>query len=232
VESISLNRVQVSTIYDDSQGVHHDPYTFDLNDSFLKVANLSTHYEDPSLKGAISAVVLNAQEHMVLQPRLTQRVARLRVKAAIPAGGDCGSVTLFYQYGGKSSCSCPVSNAITFQGGTNDAREGSVTIPVCPARFRRADSNSDGTVDISDAIFTLAYLFQGGQSPDCQEANDANDDTLLDLSDPVFLLECLFLGRGLHQVPAPGAYDCGPDAAFQGLSCDRSPCPPGIPGGS
>jgi VCBS repeat protein len=232
VEAISVKGVQVSTIYDDKDGVHHDPYTFDLGDSFTRIASLSEHWQDPSLKGAISAVVMKAQERMVLQPRLTQRIARLRVKAALPANGDCGSVTLFFQNGGKSSCSCPVNNAITFQGGSKMPIEDSLAIPVCPARFRRADSNSDGAVDISDAIFTLAYLFQGGQSPDCLEANDANDDTLLDLSDPVFLLECLFLGRGLHQVPAPGAYDCGPDAAFQGLSCDRSICPPELPGGS
>ena len=232
VESIAVKGVQVSTIFDDKDGVHHDPYNFDLGDSFTRIAMLSEDWQDSSRKGAISAVVMKAQERMVLQPRLTQRIARMRVKAAIPAGGDCGALNLFYRYGGKSTCSCPVANAITFQGGTKQPIEGSVTIPVCSARFRRADSNSDGAVDISDAIFTLAYLFQGGQSPDCLEANDANDDSLLDLSDPVFLLECLFLGRGLSSVPAPGAHQCGADAAYQGLSCDRSACPPEIPGGS
>ena len=30
--------------------------------------------------------------------------------------------------------------------------------------FLRGDSNTDTRVDLSDAIFTLAYLFQGGQA--------------------------------------------------------------------
>ena len=29
--------------------------------------------------------------------------------------------------------------------------------------FLRGDSNTDARVDLSDAIFTLAYLFQGGE---------------------------------------------------------------------
>ncbi len=230
VEEISVKGIEVSTIYDDKAGNHHDPYEFDLGSSFTAIAGLSEHYEDSTRKGAVSAVVMSGLEHMVLQPRLTQRIARLRVKAKVPADGECGAMTLYYENGGKTSCSCPFSNSITYQGASKAPILGSVTISLCPSRFRRADTNSDGAVDISDPIFTLSYLFLGGRAPGCMEANDANDDALVDLSDPVFILGSLFLGGGLRRIPAPGAYTCGPDAAFQGLPCDASPCPPQLPG--
>ena len=31
--------------------------------------------------------------------------------------------------------------------------------------FRRGDSNGDGALDISDPIYTLQFLFTGGQAP-------------------------------------------------------------------
>src|SRR5262245_36391933 len=51
-------------------------------------------------------------------------------------------------------------------------------LPLAAAeRFRRADSNADGVLDITDAIHSLGYLFRG--SPVqliCEDAADANDD--------------------------------------------------------
>jgi hypothetical protein len=49
--------------------------------------------------------------------------------------------------------------------------------------FVRGDGNADGTIDLSDAVFVLGYLFQGRQEPLCLDAADANDDGDLDLSD-------------------------------------------------
>jgi hypothetical protein len=56
------------------------------------------------------------------------------------------------------------------------------------------DSNADGSADISDAVFTLLFLFLGGNAPPCQRQADANDDGKVDVSDPVFLLSFLFMG--------------------------------------
>jgi hypothetical protein len=74
------------------------------------------------------------------------------------------------------------------------------------ALFIRGDSNDDGKTDISDAVFTLAWLFLGGKAPGCAAAVNANGDRVVDISDPVFLLSHLFLGGAAPAAPYPG---CG-----------------------
>ena len=51
--------------------------------------------------------------------------------------------------------------------------------------FRRGDVNGDGVVNLSDAMTTLAVLFQQQGEISCDDAADANDDGALDVSDPI-----------------------------------------------
>jgi len=46
-------------------------------------------------------------------------------------------------------------------------------------------------VDLSDAVFVLAYLFRGGQEPRCLEAADIDDDGEVVITDAVY-----FQGNG------------------------------------
>jgi len=79
--------------------------------------------------------------------------------------------------------------------------------------FVRGDSNGDGRGDLSDAIFTLSWLFTGGATPPCLDAADANDVGTIDLSDPIFFLNFLFQGGGAPPPPHPSAgLDPTPDA--------------------
>ncbi len=89
----------------------------------------------------------------------------------------------------------------------------------CPVPFRRGDANVDGSLNLTDAIYLLVYLFLGGQEPRCREAGNINADSGIDLSDPVSLLSFLFLGG--PQPPAPGPFSCGPDPGEPGqdLGC-------------
>ena len=89
--------------------------------------------------------------------------------------------------------------------------------------FLRADANSDTKVSISDAYFTLSFLFSGGQRPECEETADTNADGTVNISDPVAVLNFL-LGGGeapaapAAPFPAPGEH-AGPGT---NLSCDTS----------
>jgi hypothetical protein len=83
--------------------------------------------------------------------------------------------------------------------------------------FRRGDASGNGSVDVTDAIFTLRALFGGGQAPACAETADSDNDGTLTLADPVLLLDFLF--RGGLSPASPGTASCGPD-----------PDPPGSPG--
>ncbi|MGQ9592722.1 MAG: hypothetical protein ACUVYA_20790 [Planctomycetota bacterium] len=73
-------------------------------------------------------------------------------------------------------------------------------------RFRRADSNGDGKVDISDPIATLSWLFLGAERLPCTAAGNSNGDAKVDISDGVYTLNFLFLGGTAPPEPFP---DCG-----------------------
>ncbi|MBI4604233.1 MAG: right-handed parallel beta-helix repeat-containing protein [Planctomycetes bacterium] len=91
-----------------------------------------------------------------------------------------------------------------------------------PVLFRRADPNSDGTTDISDAVMVLLHLFAGLGPPRCLESADADDDGKVLLGDAVYVLQYLF--RADAAPPAPFA-DCGLDATGAALGCEAyAPC--------
>jgi hypothetical protein len=88
--------------------------------------------------------------------------------------------------------------------------------PVPDSRFRRGDAIPDGSVDISDMIYLLAHLFQGGPGLACADAGDINDDGALDITDAVFGLAYLFLGGAPPPEPGPTfpGYDGTPTDPF------------------
>ncbi|MFL2857531.1 MAG: hypothetical protein ACJ0DK_03905 [Planctomycetota bacterium] len=81
--------------------------------------------------------------------------------------------------------------------------------------FRRGDVNGDGSLNISDAVSALIYLFDGGQV-DCESAVDGNDDGSINLADAVSILAYLFSGSGTLPAPFP---DCGTDSTADALDC-------------
>lgn len=60
------------------------------------------------------------------------------------------------------------------------------------------DANGDGTIDVSDIVYLINYLFRSGASPIPINRGDANCDQTIDVSDVVFLINYLFRGG-----PAP-----------------------------
>lgn len=88
------------------------------------------------------------------------------------------------------------------------------------AHFLRSDCNGEGNVDLSDAVFSLNYLFTGGATPGCLDACDSNADLLLDLSDAVHTLTFLFLGGAAPAEPFPA---CGHGPAPVGCTTEQCP---------
>jgi hypothetical protein len=58
--------------------------------------------------------------------------------------------------------------------------------------FIRGDANSDGDMNLADAIYILQYLFASGPGFLCPDAADANDQLQVDISDAVYILQNLF----------------------------------------
>ena len=233
ISKVAIKGLTVSTIYDEdvdqdpgTPPVHHDPYFQDLGavEMFTKIAKRGCYpFAECTYQAAFSAVVFRSQEKMVLQPNGIERIARITIQVTVPKGPDCLPVRLWYQDGVYIGSSQPVANFVTFEGRSVKPEQGSTTILVCPTPFRRGDSNSDGGVDISDAIASLAFLYLGGRTPGCMQAADANDDGQVDLSDPVFTLLVLFNPEVDAQFPMPGAFGCGPDPSPDSLSCFAYP---------
>jgi hypothetical protein len=55
------------------------------------------------------------------------------------------------------------------------------------------DASQDGSVDISDVVYLISYIFSGGPAPD-RQASDSNCDTTVDISDAVYLIAYIFAG--------------------------------------
>ncbi len=63
------------------------------------------------------------------------------------------------------------------------------------------DADGDSTVDISDAVYVINYIFKSGASPYPIEAGDANADGAVDVGDAVYLIEFIFKSGSAPQCP-------------------------------
>ena len=90
---------------------------------------------------------------------------------------------------------------------TNDANnEDSESLSFIP--YVCGDADSSGIVDISDAVYLISYIFQGGPAPNPLIAGDADESGNVDISDAVYLIQYIFQGG-----PAP----CDPPKGYSGF---------------
>ena len=79
---------------------------------------------------------------------------------------------------------------------------GSAAQELRPGNVLRGDGNSDGIVDLSDAVSTLLYLF-AGDVPGCALAMDTDASGVLEITDAIVLLQFLFGGGPPPSTPYP-----------------------------
>jgi hypothetical protein len=58
--------------------------------------------------------------------------------------------------------------------------------------YKIGDVTQDGTVDVSDVIYLINYLYKGGPAPVPMECANVSGDEIVDISDAVYLLNYLF----------------------------------------
>ncbi len=92
--------------------------------------------------------------------------------------------------------------------------------PLSAEDFVRGRVNKDDSVNLSDAITVLGYLFLGEETPTCLKAADTDDDGAVTITDAVYLLNFLFLGGDPLPAPYP---DAGPDPTADDLFCGAEP---------
>jgi hypothetical protein len=72
--------------------------------------------------------------------------------------------------------------------------------PGLASTYLCGDASGDATVNISDAVYLIAYIFAGGSAPNPLLSGDANCDSAVNISDAVYLIAYIFAGG-----PAPCA---------------------------
>jgi cellulose/xylan binding protein with CBM9 domain len=95
-------------------------------------------------------------------------------------------------------------------------------------RFVRGDANADGSINITDGVFVLNFLFLGGPEPRCVDAAEATDDGQLNITDGVFILNWLFISGAAPPPPSPATAnylpsDCGEDPTADDVTCAEFP---------
>jgi hypothetical protein len=88
--------------------------------------------------------------------------------------------------------------------------------------FKRGDANDDCNVDLSDGVYVLTFLFNGGPAPVCRDAADANDTAVIDITDAIYIFGFLFLGG--PSPPEPGPNVAGIDPTPDELPRCESTC--------
>ena len=101
---------------------------------------------------------------------------------------------------------------VTFRSVSGPSFAGGGTSP----SFHRGDSDDNGSLQLTDAVRILNFLFLGTGKITCMDAADVDNNGTVQLTDAVRVLNVLFLGVGSIPDPGPpgatfGNKPCGPD---------------------
>ena len=117
------------------------------------------------------------------------------------SGSLPGGLTLNIANGiisGTPADSGNVQVSIKVTGTTGGSETKLIKFYVAPAPYLSGDADNSGVVNISDAVFLINYVFNGGPAPNPLAAGDADCSGTVTISDAVYLINYIFSGG-----PAP-----------------------------
>jgi hypothetical protein len=82
----------------------------------------------------------------------------------------------------------------TDDGSPAKADTSTITMTVVPPPYLCGDADHSNSIDISDAVYMISYIFSGGPAPNPYDAGDANCDRADDISDAVYMISHIFSG--------------------------------------
>ena len=135
------------------------------------------------------------------------------VGAPLEVGPQANNVANFELAPGTWTISVFTDDSATCDDEADDAACSSevVVAESAGSLFHRGDADDSGTLDLTDGVRILGWLFQGGVQPPCLDAADVDDNGRIEVSDPIRLLGYLFLGQPAPEDPGPPGQPCGPD---------------------
>ena len=90
------------------------------------------------------------------------------------------------------------SGQIDFTAKVQDQAAGTASKPYSFMIYMSGDADGSGTIDVSDAVYLISYIFAGGPAPNPLNCGDADCSGTVDISDAVYLIAYIFAGG-----PAP-----------------------------
>lgn len=236
VEAVELNGIVVPTIvYDDLDDdsfttddvVRKENIALDLGapEVFAKLAEKAG---GPGAAGAVSVIMLDGGiDRRMLPANASDRVLRIVYRVPVAAGEET-RCRVWLADGLLTSLEEPVKNEICYDGGggvrclpamKTQGLDIRLTGERPPPGFLSGECNGDGSIDITDAVFSLDFLFRAGSEGSCLAACDAQGDGVVDITDAVYTLGFLFTDGLPPTAPWP---NCAPHGST--LPCVRS-CP-------
>ena len=113
----------------------------------------------------------------------------------VSAGGSRGSSTHFVLIG--TAGQTVVGKGTSTNYGMNQGFWQNFTTSTCKC----GDADGSGAIDISDAVYLIAYIFGGGPAPNPICHGDADGSAAVDISDAVYLIAYIFGGGPTPHCP-------------------------------
>ena len=132
----------------------------------------------------------NGQITMTTAENYVVYTAPTEAKAESPAQGGEGEEALFDDW---------ISVGVIDVRGGQSWTSGELGIYEPETSCLCGDVTDDGGVNISDVVYLVAYLYQGGPPPDIMETGDANNDCAVNTADITYLCNYLFAGGSLPE---------------------------------
>jgi hypothetical protein len=171
------------------------------------------------------APVLTASGSFVQADGAAWYVVKVPLETSIGAPGPTGlaaregDVVANVQLNGKTA---QLKSAVpTLAAGLVVRADGTVDTNPVGSPYIRGDCSPDLTLNITDAVRVLNYLFIAPDPPSCLEACDSDGSGALNITDGIYLLSFLFLGGPAPPVPGPA---CAVDPSPSELGCEMTNC--------
>lgn len=113
----------------------------------------------------------------------------------------------------------------------SDLELNGVTVDLEPTGFIRGNADGDvldiddfsASVEMSDGLFVVDYLFLGGDAPPCLDAADANDDGRLNVLDPIWMFQFVIGNDAIGPALPEPFTTLGEDPTEDSLDCQSPP---------
>lgn len=114
--------------------------------------------------------------------------------------GDLDSTGLSLSSSGLLAGTPVVAKQVNFTAHVQDNAGGSSNKAYSFWLYMHGDADGSGTIDVSDAVYIISFIFSGGSAPVPTGRGDADCSGAIDISDAVYLISYIFSGG-----PAPCA---------------------------